>query len=421
MIPTFIPRLVEPPSQPDVVVIGAGAAGISAARSCRAAGLATSVLEARPRVGGRAVTVSLMDHPVDLGAHWLHAGARNPLVALARRGGERVRPSQKMSRQLFVDGHAATSDERAAYEAAWETAERAYAGFSGPDCSFADVVPPLGLWQKAVESTEILLSGRPLREVSFLDQPGDDLYADNHFIDGGYGAYLARLADGLPITLNCQASSVDWSGETIAVATDEGTIRARAVIVAMPVSVLAAGGLRFSPGLPDKFAAAVHAFRIGTYEHVVLHWPNAPFSGADRFASLIGGAHGAVGLLTRIDGSDLHYMELNHDMAEAIAGSGGGGGRFAMDALGAFFGKAELADCRVLCATDWRADPLSLGGWGVLAPGAVESRQVLTQPVADRIWFAGEALAGPQWGTVGGAWHHGERAAREVAAALARR
>ncbi|MFC6745424.1 FAD-dependent oxidoreductase [Methylobacterium persicinum] len=85
--PDYRPPLGPLPETPDVVVIGAGAAGIAAARTLLAAGLKVAVLEARNRVGGRAWTVALRGHPVDLGAHWLHAGPINPLVALGRERG----------------------------------------------------------------------------------------------------------------------------------------------------------------------------------------------------------------------------------------------------------------------------------------------------------------------------------------------
>lgn len=414
MIPTSHPRLADLPSAPDVVVIGAGAAGIAAARHCCSAGLATAVLEARPRIGGRAVTVSLAGHPVDLGAHWLHAGKRNPLVALAARRGERVRSAAQQGRHLRVGRGPATPADQEAYGQAWERADEAYGAFTGPDRAFAEVLPALGPWRRVIESTEVLLSGRPLAEVSFADQPGDALYEDNHFIEGGYGAYLARLAEGLPIRTGCPVLSVDWSGDGVVLDTPDGPLCARAAIVAVPVTLLQPGGLRFSPPLPDETAEAIGRFLVGTYEHVVLRWPDCPLEGPDRFATLIGGPHGATSLLTRIDGSDLHYMELNHEMIEAIGPDPAGRQVFAERILRDFFTEAELSTCEAILATDWRADPWSLGSWAVLPPGAQPSRDVLTRAVGDRIWFAGEALAGPQWGTVGGAWEHGERAAAEV-------
>ncbi|HEU4520016.1 MAG TPA: FAD-dependent oxidoreductase, partial [Microvirga sp.] len=89
--PISVPALAEPPREADVAVIGAGAAGIGAARHLAGAGLTVAVVEARGRIGGRAVTVPLRGHPVDLGAHWLHAGPINPLVALGARRGEPIR------------------------------------------------------------------------------------------------------------------------------------------------------------------------------------------------------------------------------------------------------------------------------------------------------------------------------------------
>src|SRR4051812_25445877 len=90
MKPVSPPDLIDLPSDPDVVIVGAGSAGISAARTLIEAGIGVAVLEARSRVGGRAVTVALRGHPVDLGAHWLHAGPINPLVRLGHDRGERL-------------------------------------------------------------------------------------------------------------------------------------------------------------------------------------------------------------------------------------------------------------------------------------------------------------------------------------------
>jgi monoamine oxidase len=412
------PRLREPPREADVAVIGAGAAGIAAARRLLRSGFSVAVVEARGRVGGRAVTVPVRGHPIDLGAHWLHAGPINPLVRLGLDRGEPLRKAP-VEGHVVVGRRLGTAAERAALDRAFARADRAMslAGRSGPDRNAASALPPLGPLGKRVSTIHGLVSGRPLGEVSLHDFPSLE-YADNWFIRGGFGAFLARLAEGLPVRLGAAARLVDWSGPGVRIETEAGTLRARAALVTVPTALLQRDAPRFSPTLPSATAAALAGFLPGTYEHVVLHWPGAPFRGPDRLASLLGARHEAPGLLTRLDGTPFHYFELDHPTALALDGAGpDGGARYARSVMRAHFGNRAVRDLSVPVATDWRRDPLSLGSWAVIPPGLAPVRIALRQPVADRIFFAGEALSREQWGTVGGAWAEGERAA----AALARR
>src|SRR5687768_15031613 len=151
MQPIARPHLVPPPGDVDVIVAGAGAAGIPAARRLLAAGLSVAVIEARDRVGGRAVTVALKGHPVDLGAHWLHAGPVNPLVSLGRSRGEPLRRAPQDS-HLVVGRRMARPEERAAFSRAFDRADRALAqaARSGSDRPAAGALPLLGPWRERI-------------------------------------------------------------------------------------------------------------------------------------------------------------------------------------------------------------------------------------------------------------------------------
>jgi monoamine oxidase len=271
-----------------------------------------------------------------------------------------------------------------------------------------------------VEQVHGLVSGRPLGEVSLQDFPSME-YGDNRFIAGGYGGYLARLAQGLPIALNDPVTGIDWTGRGIRVVRAAGpALTAKAVIVTIPTMVLRRAAL-FTPALPAAVAAAIDGFSTGVYEHAVLHWPSCPFRGADRLASFLGGRHPVPGLLTRIDGTPFHYFELDAPMAASLdARQAGPDGvrRLVRRALEQHFGARALHDLSIPVVSEWRHDPWSRGSWAVVPPGHAGARRTLQAPVGERIWFAGEALSRLQWGTAGGAYAEGMRAGTEVAALL---
>ena len=400
---------------PDVAIVGAGSAGIGAARRLMAAGLTVTVLEARDRVGGRAVTAPFRGHPLDLGAHWLHAGPINPLVALGFARGEPLRRAP-VDGHVFVRGRPGTRAQRAALDRAFDRADRAMtdAAKAREDQAAAKALPPMGPEGRRVAAIHGLVSGRPLDEVSLHDFPSME-YSDNLFIAGGLGAYVARLARRLPIRLGVAVHRIDWSGQGVRVESAAGTLHARAVIVTAPMAVLQEGAIRFAPALPDPFREAVGGFTQGVYEHVILHWPDSPFRGADRLASLTGARLAPPGLLTCIDGAPFHFFELDQPTAASFdRRDAHAPARFARAVLAEQFGHGAIRNLRVLHSTAWRHDPWSRASWAVVPPGLSAAREGLKAPVAERIWFAGEALSRAQWGTAGGAWEEGERAAGEI-------
>jgi len=413
-------QAIAPSATPDVAIIGAGSAGIAASRRLLAAGLTVTVLEARPRIGGRTVTVPMRGHPVDLGAHWLHAGPINPLVRLGRERGEPLRRAP-VDGHLFIRGRKGSRADRAALDRAFAVADRTMTEASRrrEDQAAAKVLPPMGPHGRRVTKVHGLVSGRPLDEVSLHDFPSME-YADNLFIAGGLGSYVARLARDLPIRLGTCVHEIDWSGTGVRIETSDGTVRAKAVIVTAPMAVLQRHAIRFAPALPDAAQEAIHGFTQGVYEHVVLHWPGSPFTGADRLASLIGGHREPPGLLTRIDGTPFHFFELDQPAAARLDGRDRDApARFARAVLAEHFGHRAIRDMSVVLSTGWRHDRWSRASWAVVPPGLYAIRDTLKAPVGERIWFAGEALSRTQWGTAGGAWEEGERAAGEVARRLA--
>lgn len=415
--PVSVPRLAPAPSDVDVAIVGAGAAGIAAARRCLAEGLTCAVLEARDRIGGRCVTVPIGGRPLDLGAHWLHAGSLNPLVALGRERGEPLVQAPR-SGGLVIEGALADEATARAYFDAFEIAGAAIADAAGfpQDPSIADVLPELGRWTQPVAATLALLSGRPLGEVSARDFPSEE-FGDNWFASGGYGACLARFAEGLPIALAHPVDRIDWSGEGVSLAGRGGRVRARAAIVTVPIALLAGGGIRFMPALPEPARDAIAAFLPGTYEHVVLDWAQSPFREADRLVKIVGTAS-SYGLMTRIEGGPLHYFEIDHATAEDHGRDARSLAAFARDWLAARLGRDAVRGLAIPCVTDWARDPWSGAAWAVARPGRAPDRRTVAEPIGGRLWIAGEATSPRLWGTVGGAWEEGDGAALAAARRL---
>jgi monoamine oxidase len=412
------------PSSPDLLVIGAGAAGIAAARTAIAAGRSVLVLEARGRVGGRALTdVARLGLPYDLGATWLHQAATNPLVSLAEGLGVTLHDSDALRReQTRIGGRPATAGEEAEYAAAFAAAEHAIeaaARDGGPDRSLAAGMGATGPWAPAIEAWQgDIISAAPAGEVSLHDFHANALEGGNRLPEGGFGALVARLAEGLPIRLDAPVTRLAWGGREAVAEGPFGAIRARAVIVTIPTSLLAAEVIRFDPPLPAELLQAAHDLPLG---HVVKAGFRAmgeerfglpPFSAVDRqvaagepLVAMSLWPFGRPVISCHVGGAAGRALEAEGDaaveafMREEIAR------RFGADAL-----KALRADPLV---SEWGRDRWSRGVYSYARVGRAGARSILARPLAGgRLCLAGEATDLGMAGTVGGAWRSGVGAAQ---------
>jgi monoamine oxidase len=412
------------PAEPDVVVIGAGAAGVAALRALRAAGRSAVGLEARERAGGRAWTISAGPEghpafPLDLGCGWLHSADRNPLVGEARALGlaiDETPPPWRSQRQgeSFAPGEQeAFRAAQARFYARLEAA--AQAGEEGP----ADRLLEQGeRWNPLIDAVSTYVNGTELARLSVRDF---DAYQDteiNFRVAEGYGALIERLATDLPIAYGCAARRIDHSGARVAVETEAGAIHARAVVVALPTNLLATGALRFAPDLPDKTQAAAH-LPLGVADKLFLHVEGA--EDLPENARLFGRTD-------RVDTGAYHYRPFGRPLIEGYFGGAcaraleeGGMAAFAdfaiaeiCDALGARW-RNRLTP--VACSA-WARDPFALGSYSHALPGHWDARATLAAPVDGRLFFAGEATHAFFFSTAHGAWMSGLRAAQEALDAI---
>ena len=405
----------------DVAIIGAGAAGIAAARVLRAQGLAVQVLEAGARVGGRAFTESAsLGAAFDHGASWLHDAVENPLTPLAQQLGLTIhRQARRTKEGLMVDGRRAGDAERLDYLRAIEAAEAAFeAAAQGPDRDCAGLLPA-GPWRATVAHwLGNIINGAPLHGISVRDYVAIDLPGENWQVAEGLGALLTRLAEGLPVRLNAPVSAVDWRG-TPALEAPGGTLRARAVLVTVSTGVLAAGRLRFTPELPAEILGAVHGLPLGLLSKVALRIaPGAldlpAFTRFERRAA--DEADAPMTFLLRPFGRDHAIGFIGGAQAWALAREGSAAAEAYFRAeLAGHLGAATVQAALLpgATATAWADDPLFLGAYSHAVPGAAGARQVLREAAlaGGRLRFAGEACHPSHAATLGGAWASGELAA----------
>ena len=405
----------------DVVVIGAGAAGIAAARRLAGTKARIALIEASGRLGGRCFTdSSTFGVPFDRGAHWIHVPDLNPVTPLAIKSGFDVYPAPSSGRVRIGRRYARTG-EMEDYLTATVRANRAIgeAGRGRQDVSCAQALPKdLGDWQPTIEfALGPFGCAKDLAEVSALDFSRSVERNNDMFCREGLGALIAKLADGLPVQLSRPASLIDWSERNrIEIRTAKGLLVTRTVIVTVSTGVLMSDKLKFEPELPRRYLDAIEKLRLGSYDHIALELPGNPLIlQRDELVFEKAGSARTAAILANISGTTLCTIEVAGKFGADLAASGEPAMvSFALDWLTGLYGADIRRAVKRTSATRWNNEPWTLGAFSAAAPGGQWARAALAEPVRDRIFFAGEATHETLWGTVGGAWASGERAADAV-------
>ena len=242
----------------DVIVIGAGAAGVSAVRRLSAEGRSVCVLERRRRLGGRAWTWrDPSGFPLDLGCGWLHSADENELSILATEMGYAIdkTPPPWLSQLSAIEAPSEELAERG--KAIGEFFRRLdEAGASETDQA-ADRLLELGCrWNPLINAISTYINGVELDRLSVKDFWRYRDTGVNWRVAEGYGTLIAALGTGPNIVFDCAVTLIDFTSAVVRIETPRGDLRARAAIVTVPTNVLCSGSLRFQPDLPDKMEAA---------------------------------------------------------------------------------------------------------------------------------------------------------------------
>ena len=401
----------------EVVVVGAGAAGLGAAMRLAAARVSFTVFEARGRVGGRAYTIADTPFPLDLGCGWLHSADRNPWTQIAAEAGFTIdRTLPAWGTQSFDLGFSA-EDQDAFALASRRFHDRFEAiGPNDADCSAAELLEPDCRFNPLLNAVSTYVNGVELDLISVQDS---NRYADtgvNWRVAEGYGTVIAAQAASVPIRLNCPVMLIDHRGKRVAIETALGTVMADAVIVTVPTPLMAAQGIRFRPELTDKASAAL-VLPLGLADKLVM--------AVDTPGLLPMDGH-LIGNPNRTATGSYHLRPFGRPLIEGFFGGrlaheleAAGPGAFfdfAVAELVELFGSGIRARLRPLAETAWGRDPFARGSYSYALPGHADARATLATPLDGRVFFAGEACSPYDFTTAHGAHLTGVEAADEAIA-----
>ncbi|WP_018389395.1 FAD-dependent oxidoreductase [Ancylobacter sp. FA202] len=407
-------------SDVDVVIIGGGAAGIAAARQIAGAKRSYVLLEASSKLGGRARTEDAFGARVDLGAGGF-ARSEGTLASSAQGAGLEL-IALPSGRRLFANGREVRESAYDAFAAALGTARRDLlaAVEGGKDVAASLALTGAGPatttpWAATVaQFLGPLGCGRALSTLSALDLARRDALPDDTTSPAGIGTLMEGLGAWLNVQKDAPVTLVTNAGRfhTVSVRGQRTPIRARAIVLAVPAPVLAAGAIRFNPGLPPRLVAALRAIPAGHLEQVAFLLPGNPLALQPNEAVLTKAGTAPPALLRgRINGSDLHVLTFGDAPARTIAEKGAAAALpLARDWLRANFPTAEVAISEVV-ASKWGQDPLIRGALSAALPGQGAQRRVFADTVQNRIFLAGDYVPVSGWGTLGGAFASGEAAA----------
>jgi monoamine oxidase len=404
----------------DVVIVGGGAAGIGAVRHLASRGAEALLIEAGPRLGGRAHSHHADGMALDLGCGWLHSADRNPWVAIATAQDIAIerRPSAwgTQYRGLGFPPEAQAQARQAL--SGWFT--RLEEAPPASD-SAADALPEDATWHPYIRAIAGFISGVDPAQISATDfSTYDQASTDcNWRLPGGYGALItSSLPPGITHRCNTVLESVTLNANGVRLETSAGTLQARTAILTVSTAVLAGDMIRLPPGLAP-WREAARQLPLGRNEKLFLAL--SPEAGLEAETLLMGDPHD-------VETASYYIRPFGWPVIECFLGSFGAE-RFAREGTEAGFAHAigQLANLlgndirrhlRPLIASNWTRTPWIGGGYSCALPGAASQRQILARPYEDRLFFAGEATHATDFSTAHGALATGIRAASEALAAF---
>jgi polyamine oxidase len=409
-----------------VIVVGAGAAGLTAANALTGAGVPTVVLEARNRVGGRIHTVDIGSAPIDLGASWIHNPQDNPLSDLAGSLGVGQVPFEAFDEACGWDATTGDRVSPAEFQDLYAAAEHVLGhALEGSDVRLQAGIENAAAGLKLSERTRarVLALARAfaeadssglLEELTVAGFPANTLELDGSPMGdvpvGGYRELVAALAGGLDIRLGCAVTWVEVDVDGVRVRCEDGMeLAASHAVITVPLGVLKAGAIDFRPSLDASRLRAIDRLGFGTFDKLVMRYDHSYWRDVDvsHLISIpsertdvphgllsVDGVIGEPMIVAFAFGSTHGWLagrELEEVTAEAHA--------MLCAALGRRFAPPIEA-----VRSSWWCDPWTQGAYTYLKGDATyDDLEALGEPHAGRVLFAGEATGSARTGFVDGA------------------
>jgi len=415
----------------DVIIIGAGAAGLAAGRRLHDAGQSILILEARDRIGGRIWTDhTFANFPIEQGAELIH-GESAVTHALLRAAGLHTLPAPRKAflqwgtpapaqriAELPHDLRTTIDALRAAYNALPQQLEPNH------DCSLATYLQGQGFDGAAIAMADVLFAQTCCAAIETLscadlvrEMTVDHAGLDEFRIGEGYGALLEHHSAGLPIRLNTPVHTIRWHAQGVEVSTPHDQFAARKCLITLPASLLQTEMITFDPPLSPAKQAAIAAFRMEPATKLLYRFKIPLWDESLVYLAHLGvtarwwtpgyGRAGGAILCCYVTAERAAQLDALPE-ADAL--------HLGLDEISQLLGRPDLsAACIGARRVAWAHEPYTRGGYAHLPPGAADARLVLAQPERAVLFFAGEATAydtNPQ--TVHGAIESGWRAAAEI-------
>ncbi len=422
----------------DVLIIGAGMAGVSAAATLRAAGKTVHILEARNRIGGRMWSWRNWGAPVELGANWIETAKGNPLVKLAKEAGVATHADPEEADELFIDTVEGRSLSESEAEELYDQIESMLDALidaaeerdPDQDTSLRDALNDLPAYKKLNDDRRRLIEsvltqvvsdefGAEADKLSWLGyDAGEAAYSGgNQFVIGGYDGIPTMLAGDTPIEYETVVDKISWDKNGVRVAAGDNVWEADAVIVTVPLGVLKSQSITFEPALPAKYTNALNQLEMGLLDRCVMKFDEVfwdteyttfSVAGPDPAAWYqfipLNGPLGIPALAAFNSGSKAWDLETKSDdeiKAEMLA-----------VIKAAFNAEPTVVD---MVITRWGQDPFARGAYSYVPVGGVATaRNVLAEPVSDQLYLAGEAYTDTDPSSVHGAYNSGIATAKQV-------
>ncbi|NOX61813.1 MAG: NAD(P)-binding protein [Chloroflexi bacterium] len=422
----------------DVLVIGAGMAGLAAARDLVAAGLSVIVLEARTRIGGRIWSMRFGDGVIDLGASWIHGVRGNPIAHLAKKANVQTIPTDYDNLWLYDAQGRLLSDVEV---------ERQYREFrtimaevrlirrrrkKGGEADIAleealrlalrgktlngDEQMTLNYWINSVIEQEYAAD---VAELSLYRYDEDDAFrGEDAVFPQGFGQVVAFMAQGLDIRTGHAVRRLEYDASGVRAFTEQGEFRGERAVVTLPLGALKSGAMEFVPELPARKQAAIRRLGMGLMNKTYFRFPRVFWPEESEFLGRLSPRKGRWSewlSMVRYTGEPVlvgfNVASYAREMEAAALETGV---EAAMQALRGMFGPG-IPEPEAIMSTRWASDPYSLGAYSFAAVAAGESDyEALAEPVDERLFFAGEATHVRYPATVHGAFLSGQREARRI-------